>query len=177
VRALPLADVRPEPFDSPTALALTAEVQQEYVARYGGVDATPLRAGEFTPPEGLFLVVRLDGEPVACGGWRRHPAGEGGAAGSGPPGEAGAAREAGADAEIKRMYVRPGARGRGLARLLLAALEESARDAGCARTILETGDRQPEAVALYESSGYTRIPGFGVYRCHPSSRCYGKVLG
>lgn len=162
-----MVDISPEPFDSPVALALTAEVQLEYVARYGGEDVTVLRVEEFAPPRGLFLVVRLDGVPVACGGWRRGD-GSGGAGGSGVDAD---------DAEIKRMYVQPGVRGVGLARRLLAGIEDSARTAGCRRAVLETGDRQPEAVALYESSGYTPIPGFGVYRCHPSSRCYGKVLG
>jgi ribosomal protein S18 acetylase RimI-like enzyme len=74
------------------------------------------------------------------------------------------------------MYVAPAGRGRGLARRVLAELEASARAAGVARTILETGTKQPEAIALYTSSGYTRIPGFGVYANEPDCRCFAKPL-
>jgi ribosomal protein S18 acetylase RimI-like enzyme len=62
------------------------------------------------------------------------------------------------------MYTAPAARGRGVARRVLAAVEESARAAGCRRVILETGDRQPEAIALYTSAGYRRIADFGYYK-------------
>jgi GNAT superfamily N-acetyltransferase len=79
-------------------------------------------------------------------------------------------------AEVKRMYVVPHARGRGLARLMLAHLEETARRAGAGGMVLETGIEQPEAIALYLSSGYTRIPGFGFYRESPLSRCFGRPL-
>ena len=91
---------------------------------------------------------------VGCGGWRAH----------------------GTDAEIKRMYVTPAARGRGLARRLLAELERTARAAGHRRVILETGSKQPEAVGLYRSSGYTEIPAYGYYACSPHSMHLGKVL-
>lgn len=143
--------------DDPRSIELIAEVQAVYRRLYGSEDDSPMSSAEFEPPSGTFLVAtEAEGHPIGCVGLRRHEDHV---------------------AEIKRMYVRPGVRGVGLARRLLAGLEDSARAAGCRRTVLETGDRQPEAVALYESSGYTPIPGFGVYRCHPSSRCYGKVLG
>jgi ribosomal protein S18 acetylase RimI-like enzyme len=74
------------------------------------------------------------------------------------------------------MYVVPEARGRGLARRLLAELEDSARAAGRVRMVLETGTEQPEAIALYLSSGYTPMPGFGVYRDDERSRCFAKRL-
>jgi GNAT superfamily N-acetyltransferase len=147
-------ETRSEPFDGPAAQALIDEVQREYVRRYGSPDGTPVDPAEFAPPGGHFVVVYLDGAPAACGGWRRH----------------------GDDAEIKRMYVAPHARGHGLARRVLAELEAAAAAAGVRRVILETGTRQPEAMALYESSGYARIPGFGVYRDEPSCRCYAKSL-
>ena len=117
---------------------------------------------EFAAPRGHFLVGYLDGVPVACGGWRAHDVAED----SLRPG----------DAEIKRMYVQDGLRGRGLSRLVLAALEDAARAAGRTRMVLETGTLQPEAIGLYESSGYRRIANFGVYRDHPDSLCYGKEL-
>lgn len=148
------AQIRPEPFDSPGAQALIASVQQEYVRRYGGPDETPVTPGEFGEPHGAFFVAYDGTEPVGCGGWRRQ----------------------GEDGEIKRMFVVPHARGRGLARRLLAVLEQSIAAAGLRRAILETGGKQPEAIGLYRSSGYTPIPGYGYYRCHPNSRYFGKVL-
>ena len=74
------------------------------------------------------------------------------------------------------MYVVPRLRGAGLARRMLAHLEASAAEAGFEALVLETGTRQPEAIGLYESSGYVPVPGFGYYRDEPLSRCYGKPL-
>ena len=148
-------------YDHPDAVRLIAEVQQEYVRRYGGEDSTPLGPADFVPPRGLFMVGYLDGEPVVCGGWRAHDAGP---------------QFADGDAEIKRMYVRPAWRGRGLARALLAELERTARAAGRRRLVLETGYAQPEAIGLYTSSGYTEITKFGFYRHAHGSVCYGKSL-
>ena len=79
-------------------------------------------------------------------------------------------------AEIKRMYVVPAAQRRGFARAMLAHLETTARDAGADVLVLETGKEQPEAIALYESSGYTPVEGFGIYRDEPSVRYLGKRL-
>ena len=154
--------IEPVGYDDPDAVALIDQVQQEYVVRYGGHDATHVATDEFTPPRGLFLVGYADGVPVACGGWRAHDAADPGFADG--------------DAEVKRMYVTPAARGRGFARAILAELERTAARAGRRRIMLETGTRQPEAIALYESSGYRPVPNFGTYRCEPSSRCYGKEL-
>jgi GNAT superfamily N-acetyltransferase len=153
--------IKPAGYHDPDAAALIAQVQQEYVVRYGGPDATPVAPEDFAPPRGLFLVGYADGVPVACGGWRAHDSDE---------------EFRDGDAEVKRMYVVPSARGRGYARLLLAELERTARAEGRLRVVLETGTRQPEAIALYESSGYTAIPNFGTYRESPNSRCFGKVL-
>jgi GNAT superfamily N-acetyltransferase len=142
------------PYGHPDAATLIAEVQQEYVVRYGGEDETPVDPAEFALPRGLFLVGYRDEEPVACGGWRSH----------------------GGDAEIKRMYVIRGARRGGLARKLLAELERTARTAGHRRVILETGYMQPEAVALYRSAGYTPVPPFGHYADTPGSIHFGKII-
>jgi GNAT superfamily N-acetyltransferase len=78
--------------------------------------------------------------------------------------------------EIKRMYVVPEHRGRGLSRVVLAHLESLASDLGASRVLLETGQQQPEAMRLYETSGYERVEGFGHYRCEPGSVSYGKTL-
>jgi len=150
------------PITHPDAAALVEEVQQEYVVRYGGRDETPLEPGYFEPPQGAFFVGYLGGRPVATGAWRRR-------------------HDVVVDgldetAEIKRMYVAPPARGRGLARAMLAHLEETARAAGARVMVLETGVAQPEAIALYESSGYTLIPGFGHYRDSPLNRCFARRL-
>jgi len=141
-------------YDHPDAVALIAEVQQEYVVRYGDEDQTPVDPAQFAPPHGLFLVCYLDDDPVACGGWRVH----------------------GGDVELKRMYVAPRARGKGLARAVLAELERTALDAGYRRLILETGTRQPEAIALYRSAGYVEVPSFGYYAEEEESVHLGKNL-
>ena len=154
--------IEPRPYDHPDAVKLTQQVQQEYVARYGGEDATPVDPREFDPPAGLFLVGYVDGSPVASGGWRAQD------------GNSEGFRDG--DAELKRMYVSPDQRGKGYARRILAALEDSARRAGRTRMVLETGLAQPEALALYRSCGYTDVPKFGFYRCSPSSVCLGKDL-
>jgi GNAT superfamily N-acetyltransferase len=133
--------------------ALEAELQQDYVERYGGVHESPVDPGQFTPPHGVFLVGFAGAEPVASGGFRRHDDDA---------------------AEITRMYVVEDRRGVGYARRLLAELERRAAEAGYVRVVLQTGLRQPEAVALYESSGYTPIPGFHAEL--PASHSFGKQL-
>lgn len=148
-------------YGHPDAVRLIEEVQGEYVRRYGGRDETPLDPLMFEPPEGSFFVGYLDGDPVATGAWRRSLV---------------EAFGTGRTAEIKRMYVAPAARGRGLAQRMLAHLEGDAAAYGAEAVVLETGLAQPEAIALYESSGYTPIPAFGFYRDAPLSRCYGKRL-
>lgn len=157
-------DIRRLSFDHPDAVALNARVQREYARRYGDEgDITPLEPAMFAPPRGLYLIAYDDGgTPVATGGWRAQERNEEGYADG--------------DAEIKRMYVVPEARRRGLSRLVLAALEEDARAAGRVRMCLETGTKQPEAIALYTSSGYEPCTPFGLYRFEPLSRCYAKPL-
>jgi ribosomal protein S18 acetylase RimI-like enzyme len=153
-------------YGHPDAMRLIEEVQAEYVARYGGPDATPLDPLMFEPPSGSFFVGYLDfgreRRPVASGAWRAHDDVE----------TFGTRRTA----EIKRRYGATEARGRGLARTMLAHLERSAAASGAEAMILETGTAQPEAMALYESSGYTRIPSFGYYKDEPLNRCYAKPL-
>lgn len=147
-------------FDSPVAQTLCAEIQEEYVRRYGGGDETQLGEDDFHPPNGDFIVAYDEtGEPAGCGGWRTHE------------------DDAGVkDAEMKRVYVREHARRQGLARLLVAAVEASAAVAGRKRVILETGPRQPEAVAMYEALGYLPVTPFGHYACTDGSLHLGKEL-
>jgi GNAT superfamily N-acetyltransferase len=150
------------PITHPDAARLVEAVQQEYVDRYGGRDDSPVDPGEFEGDRGCFVVGYDGDEPVVTGAWRRRPV---------PAGAPGTSA-----VELKRMYVVPEARGRGYARAVLAYLDESARAAGADVVVLETGTRQPEAIALYEASGYTRIPGFGYYRDEPLSRCFARAL-
>lgn len=78
--------------------------------------------------------------------------------------------------EVKRMYVSPKQRGKGIAKLILAELETWTRELGFSRCILETGINQPEALALYHKSGFVRIPNYGQYENVKSSFCFEKIL-
>lgn len=146
------------------AVGYTDEVARRMVAaaladlsdRYGGSgDETPVRPEDFDPPGGAFLVAWRAGQPVGCAGWRSHGAGV---------------------AELKRLYTVPTARNTGVARRLLAAIEDDARGAGRRRIILETGSRQPEAIALYNACGYAPIPHFGHYADEPDVVSLGRDL-
>jgi GNAT superfamily N-acetyltransferase len=150
------------PITHPDAARLVEDVQQEYVERYGTPDETPLEADYFEAPQGAFFVGYLDGRPVATGAWRRR--------------DDVVVGDSHETAEVKRMYVVKAARGLGLARAMLAHLEETAREAGAEVMVLETGTGQPEAIALYESSGYEPITPFGFYRHSPLVRCFARRL-
>jgi GNAT superfamily N-acetyltransferase len=156
-----LIDLHPVPYGHPDAVALIDRVQQEYVERYGGPDESPIEPAMFHPPDGLFLVGYLEGVPVATGAWRRAPVQL-----------LGGQRAV----EIKRMYVVPEARGRGLARRMLAELEQTAAGAGYDVIVLETGLRQPEAIPLYTTAGYVEVDKFGYYKDSPLSRYFGKRI-
>jgi GNAT superfamily N-acetyltransferase len=134
--------VRTVPSDRPPATDLVEAMVQEVAEHYGRIDvpgaptATPADLG---PPGGAFVVV-YDGEvPVAGGGVKRLD------------------DEA---CEIKRMYVVPEARGRGVARALLEGLEDAARALGYRVARLDTGPEQPRAQRMYERAGYRPIENF-----------------
>ncbi len=151
--------VRAARFDEPAVQRLIAEAMAELRRRYGGSgDDTPVAATDFAPPTGAFFVAGTGSgateKLLGCAGWRAH----------------------GEDAELKRMFTTPAARGRGVARRVLAAIEESARERGCKRVILETGDKQPEAIALYVKCGYERIEDFGYYKGEEGVLSYARVL-
>jgi putative acetyltransferase len=137
------------------AVHLTGPMVAEMSERYGGNGASPAEGSDFLPPYGVFLVASLEGADVACGGLRRLDNGIG---------------------EIKRMYAAPAVRGRGIARALLRALLDHARDNGLGEVWLETGTLQPEAISLYESEGFTPIEKYGYYKDEDLSRCYGIRL-
>ncbi|MFD0290717.1 GNAT family N-acetyltransferase [Streptomyces sp. NPDC127118] len=156
--------IHPRSFGHPDAVKLNDQVQLEYAERYGDEgDVTPLDPAMFEPPNGLYLLAYdARDRPVATGGWRTQDRNDEGYSDG--------------DAELKRMFVIPEGRGNGLARRILAALEDDARAAGRVRMVLETGDQQPEAIALYTSSGYTPCEKFGHYRTYESSLCFAKPL-
>jgi GNAT superfamily N-acetyltransferase len=151
--------VQAEPYESPAGQTLRGELHAELARRYGaGQSGDPVRprvdpaveaAGE------LFVARDGEGQPVGCVVLRRY---------------------AEAVFELRRMYVRPEARGHGVAAALLAALEDRARQRGAERIILECGTAQPEALAFYQGHGYRPVPRFGIYADSPRSRCFGREL-
>jgi len=142
---------------SSAARALIEALNAELSSRYPEPGATHFRLdpGEVADGQGAFLIASSSGKPVGCGAVRRIEARTG---------------------EIKRMYVSPDARGRGIGRAVLAALEAEARALGIVRLVLETGLRQGEALALYEGAGFSQIPPFGEYVASPLSVCMAKDL-
>lgn len=126
----------------PLAAPLLDELTAEYGARYGDLSGTEYHdlrtypAEEFAPPDGVLIVGLVDGVPVAGGAIRRYDA---------------------TTAELKRMWTAAAHRGNGYGKLVLAELEGIARERGYRRIHLSTGWRQPEAVALYLSGGYTPL--------------------
>ncbi len=136
---------------------LIGALNNELEARYPeeGREFLPAGRGGGCRRTRAFLVAYIDGRPVACGAVRLNEPGV---------------------AEIKRMYVAPEARGRGVGRLVLDELEAVARQLGVQRLVLETGPRQPEALALYRRAGFVEIPLFGEYVGAEFSVCMAKDL-
>jgi GNAT superfamily N-acetyltransferase len=173
--------LRAEPFDGPAGSRLVADLTADLGRRYADEDEPPqcslppeeraarqaaiaadeaayaaeLSPEDVAPPGGAFLVAYVGGDAVGCAGIRAHEVGV---------------------AEIKRLWVDPGARGLGVARALVSRLEEDAVRLGYRALVLETGLRQPEAIALYESLGYRRREPYGRYRDSPLSVCLERDL-
>jgi putative acetyltransferase len=153
----PPIDIRRQPITAPVAAALIQALNGELSGRYpeAGANHFRLDVEEVADGRGAFLVVYTGTVAVGCGAIRRLD---------------------GETAEIKRMYVAPSARGQGIGRALLASLESEARSLGVKRLVLETGARQPEAIALYARAGFQRIPLFGEYLGSALSVCMGKEI-
>jgi putative acetyltransferase len=152
-------EIRREKFDSEAAIALADALEEELLTTYDGEPGSggPPAASIFEPANGgAFLVGRIDGAAVACGGVARYDDVTG---------------------EIRRMYVVPSVRGRGLSRRVLAALEDEARALGYSFVRLETGNLQAAAVGLYVSAGFEPIPRYGPFTNDPKSVCFEKRLG
>ncbi|CAA9313762.1 MAG: Histone acetyltransferase HPA2 and related acetyltransferases [uncultured Friedmanniella sp.] len=134
-------------WDDPDVQRLTSDQQTEIRARYGG----KLEPGQAPSAADVAVVLVArddDGTALGCGALR--PLGDDAA-------------------EVKRMYVVPAARGGGVGRTVLAALEDAARAHGWTTLRLETGPRQPEAIALYGGAGYRPIGPFGGYADDPDA--------
>jgi len=134
-------------------LALNTELEDIYPE--DGANFFRLDAEEVAEGRGGFFVAYIDQKPVGCGAMRRIEPGL---------------------CEIKRMYVDPSVRGRRVGRRILDTLEEHARQLGARRIVLETGPRQPDAIALYSHAGFTEIPLYGEYVGSLFSVCMAKDL-
>jgi putative acetyltransferase len=132
----------------PELLAMLEDSDRYYAALYPAESNHLLDASMLAGPEVTFLVARVPDRIAGFGAVVRHSAEFG---------------------EIKRMYVDPAMRGMRLGRSILAALEDRARAEGLPCLRLETGVKQPEAIALYRSAGYEEIPAFGDYQPDPLS--------
>ena len=141
--------------DDVIASGLVAALDADLMRRYPGEPTNGVEPEEFREAGGYFLLARRGCEAVGCGAFRPIDA---------------------RTVEIKRMFVDPRCRGRGIARAVLDGLEAEARRRGYVRSILETGVRQPEAIALYRGAGYVAIEPFGPYVGSPLSVCFGKDL-
>ena len=139
--ALPAGVVlRPEAYGDNGPRWVVAQAEAELEDRYGWLDDSErgLTAAMFEPPEGIFLVARPPDVPCPAGG-------------------VGVRRVGPVIGEVKRLWVDPAWRGHGLGRRLMEGLEDAARELGLTALQLDTGDRQPEAVALYDSAGWERL--------------------
>jgi putative acetyltransferase len=144
--------IEPRQETDPEIIALITAQQQEIAERE--IAAVGSRVSNYPLHHGIrYLGAVVDGRLVGCGAIQPID---------------------GQTGEIKRMYVRPAYRGRGIARQVLAALEELAWSDGLNTLRLETGDFMPEAIKLYASSGYDPIPTYGEYAGNPNSVCFEK---
>lgn len=155
--------VQRESIHTSDASRLLAEAFDELARRYADysqTDAALFPVEHVEQAGAVFLVARLDDSTtVGCVALRPLAVG-------GEP-----------TAEMKRMFVMAEARGRGVGSALMAAVEREAQAMGYSRLRLETGDLQPEAIALYEKYSFVRIPCWGSYASDPDSVCYEKYLG
>lgn len=139
----------------PASVELRAAQRAEIDERYGTPDSEPGPAPSADDIAAFFVAFSDEGQPLGCGGLRALNDSEG---------------------EVKRMFVAPQSRGTGCASAILAQLEQSARDRGWIRLLLETGDQQPDAIRFYTREGYERVPNFSYYVGSEASRCFAKEL-
>jgi putative acetyltransferase len=156
--AVDAIEIRRSALEAPDAQRLIAALNTELAALFPepGANHFSLAPTQVATGDGAFLIAYVDDAPVGCGAVRRIDADT---------------------AELKRMYVDPHHRGRGVGRAIVGALEQEARALGLSRVVLETGSRLDRAIAMYTGLGYAPIPLFGEYLASPdTSRCFGKSL-
>jgi GNAT superfamily N-acetyltransferase len=149
--------VTPEPFDSADAKRLIAALDEHLASRYSADQrfGPNLRPEQVATGLGTFVIARDGGRAVGCGALRRLDE---------------------TTAELKRMYVEPDLRGRGIAREILDHLEAAARAMGIRRLVLETGIYQAEAIGLYRRAGFNPVRCWGEYEGVLTSVCFEKNL-
>jgi GNAT superfamily N-acetyltransferase len=145
----------PAEVEKVVASGLLDKLDADLLSRYPGEPVNGVDASEFRAAGGYFVIASCDSQLAGCGAFRPLDA---------------------ETVEIKRMYVEPRFRGLGIARAVLHAIEAEARRRGYVRSILETGQRMNQAIALYRSCGYADIEPFGIYVGSTRSVCLGKPL-
>ncbi|WP_340561754.1 GNAT family N-acetyltransferase [Streptomyces sp. GSL17-111] len=165
ISSAPASSPRPEPgpgwtvAEEPVSAASSRVLLDAYAREVGAAIGVPPAdltgtGSDLTPPNGVFLVARVGGEPVACAGVRGLD---------------------GDTAELKRMYVASAARGRGVGKALLDAAEEAARRLGATRLVLDTRAELVAARRLYERRGYAEVPPYNANDM--AGHWYAKPLG
>jgi putative acetyltransferase len=145
-----------EPFDSADAQRLIQALDAGLAERYPPEQrfGPNLKAHHLIEGRGVFLIARAGGQAVGCGALRLIDA---------------------STAEIKRMYVDPRIRGKGVGRAVLGQLEAAAREMGVTRLVLETGVHQHAAIALYRATGFSQVDCWGEYAASATSLCFEKL--
>lgn len=146
--------IQPARPDAPEAVALINELEATLAPLYPGASMHGYSVEKLIAQKVAFFILRVDGQPAGCGGVQFYGKDYG---------------------EVKRIFVRPQFRGRGLSKRMMAFLEEYTRAAGIPLLRLETGIYQPEAIGLYERLGYRRIGPFGEYQDDPLSLYFEKT--
>ncbi|MBA3961291.1 MAG: GNAT family N-acetyltransferase [Chthoniobacterales bacterium] len=154
----PALAIAPADSFAPESLRLAGALWAELSTIYPEQTAPPFPPRDIVGERAVFMVASLGEKAIGCGAVRPFP--------DGPP----------EIAEVRRMYVAPEARGRGVAAAILRALEDWARARNYALMRLETGARQPIAIHLYERVGYYRIPSYGHHAEDPLALCFEKHL-
>ena len=153
----PEITIETEPFDSADARRLVAALDAHLASRYPPEQrfGPNLKPQQLAPGLGTFVVARTDGRAVGCGAVRLLDR---------------------TTVEVKRMYVEPEQRGRGVAKKILRHLEGAGRGLGAERAVLETGIYQDEAIGLYRRAGYVQVECWGEYTTSPTSVCFEKMI-
>ncbi len=146
-----------EPFDSDDARRLIAALDEHLASRYPPEQrfGPNLKPAQIAAGLGTFVIARLDGRAVGCGALRKLDE---------------------TSAEVKRMYVAPEVRGKGVARKVLEHLESVGRELGVQRLVLETGIYQAEAIGLYHTAGFEPVRCWGEYADSVTSVCFEKRI-